>query len=61
MKKKGSQNQKNTVCDGCIKIEAKISHIHGINTIFVQEAHLDKCPWYEARNHFIAPSWLFLR
>ena len=51
----GTRINKNIVCDGCIRIDANISHIRSENTGFVQEAHLDKCPCYEAPNHFMTP------
>ena len=49
---KGEQESINKIfCDGCVRILA----IWSENTVFVQEAHLDKCPRYEAPNHFMAP------
>ena len=43
------------VCDGCIRIDAIICHTRFINTVFIQETHLDKCLCYEARNPFMPP------
>ena len=33
----------------------QILAIRFVNTVFVQHAHLDKCPPYKAQNHLMAP------
>ena len=51
---------KRSVCDECIRIDTNIRRFTSKTTILLlinQEAHLDKCPRYEARNHFMT-LWL---
>ena len=43
------------VCDGCIRKDANICHTRFINTVYIQETHLDLCLRYKARNHFMPP------
>ena len=58
--RKRERINKKSVCDECIRIYTNISHIGSKNTVIInQDANLDKCPRYEAQNHFMTPCFLF--